>query len=96
MTGGVIPLLSNAFLGLSAREIKLRTKKIHGRPTLDRDPNPKWHIPELLRGITPESLLEEWTVAFKTPQSNAQTVLHKLIGHLEVIKISIRNTASPW
>jgi len=36
-----------------------------------------------LRGIAPKSLLKEWTSAFKTPQSVAQTVLHKFIGHLE-------------
>lgn len=55
----------------------------HGRPVPDRDPNPKWRVSDLLRGITPKSMLTEWTSVFKTPQSIAQTVLHKFVGYLE-------------
>ncbi|KAH7047728.1 hypothetical protein BKA57DRAFT_493123 [Linnemannia elongata] len=54
-----------------------------GSPAPDRDKNPKWNVSDLLRGITPKSMLTEWCAVFRTPQSIAKTVLHKFIGYLE-------------
>ncbi|OAQ24599.1 hypothetical protein K457DRAFT_1880418 [Linnemannia elongata AG-77] len=47
------------------------------------DLDPKWHISDLLRGITPKSVLSEWSSVFRSPKSIAQTVLHKFVGYLE-------------
>ena len=54
-----------------------------GRPVPNRDSNHKWHVSHLFRGITPKSMLTEWTSVFRTPRSIARTVLHKFIGYLE-------------
>ncbi|KAH7039283.1 hypothetical protein BKA57DRAFT_509244 [Linnemannia elongata] len=54
-----------------------------GSPAPDRDKNPKWNVSDLLRGITPKSMLTEWCAIFRTPQSIAKTVLHKFVGYLE-------------
>jgi hypothetical protein len=54
-----------------------------GSPAPDRDENPKWNVSDLLRGITPKSMLTEWCAVFRTPQSIAKTVLHKFVGYLE-------------
>ncbi|KAK3837314.1 MAG: hypothetical protein JOS17DRAFT_840292 [Linnemannia elongata] len=37
----------------------------------------------LLRGITPKSMLDEWSSVFRSPKSIAQTVIHKFVGFLE-------------
>jgi ribonuclease HI len=55
----------------------------NGSPAPDRDENPKWNVSDLLRGITPTSILTEWSAVFRTPQSIAKTVLHKFVGFLE-------------
>ncbi|KAH7060078.1 hypothetical protein BKA57DRAFT_499085 [Linnemannia elongata] len=52
-------------------------------PAPDRGEIPKWNVSDLLRGITPKSMLTERSTAFQTPQSIAKTVLHKFIGYLE-------------
>jgi hypothetical protein len=54
-----------------------------GLPVPDRDLDPKWHVSDLLRGITPKSMLSEWSSVFRSPKSIAQTVLHKFVGYLE-------------
>ena len=54
-----------------------------GQPVPDRDLDPKWHVSDLLRGITPKSMLSEWSSVFRSPKSIAQTVLHKFVGYLE-------------
>ena len=54
-----------------------------GSPAPDREENPKWNVSDLLRGITPKSMLTEWSAVFRTPQSIAKTVLHKVLGYLE-------------
>ncbi|KAK3809605.1 MAG: hypothetical protein J3R72DRAFT_505509 [Linnemannia gamsii] len=54
-----------------------------GSPAPDRDENPKWNVSDLLRGITPTSMLAEWSAVFRTPISIAKTVLHKFVGYLE-------------
>ncbi|KAK3806529.1 MAG: hypothetical protein J3R72DRAFT_465303 [Linnemannia gamsii] len=52
-----------------------------GQPVPDRDTNPKWQcgeqVADLLRGLTPKSLLLEWS------RSIAHAVLHKFVGYLE-------------
>ncbi|KAG9066937.1 hypothetical protein KI688_012849 [Linnemannia hyalina] len=55
-----------------------------GIPAPDRDDNPKWNVSDLLRGITPKSMLIEWSAVFRTPMSVAKTILHKFVGHLEM------------
>ncbi|KAG9067148.1 hypothetical protein KI688_011929 [Linnemannia hyalina] len=42
-----------------------------------------WNVSDLLRGITPLSMLTEWSAVFRTPMSIAKTVLHKFVGYLE-------------
>ena len=54
-----------------------------GQPAPDREQNLKWRVSDLLRGITPTSLLNEWSSIFRSPKSIAKTVLHKFIGYLE-------------
>ena len=54
-----------------------------GSPAPDRDENPMWNVSDLLRGITPISMLTEWSAVFRTPMSIAKTVLHKFVGYLE-------------
>ena len=54
-----------------------------GRPAPDRDPEPRWTVSDLFRGITPRSMLEEWIAVFRTPRAIAQTVIHKFVGYLE-------------
>ncbi|KAF9145712.1 hypothetical protein BGX30_007305 [Mortierella sp. GBA39] len=54
-----------------------------GSPAPDRDENPMWNVSDLLRGITPMSMLTEWSAVFRTPMSIAKTVLHKFVGYLE-------------
>ncbi|KAG9061431.1 hypothetical protein KI688_007418 [Linnemannia hyalina] len=54
-----------------------------GSPALDRDETPMWNVSDLLRGITPLSMLTEWSAVFRTPMSIAKTVLHKFVGYLE-------------
>ncbi|KAG9062981.1 hypothetical protein KI688_004581 [Linnemannia hyalina] len=54
-----------------------------GSPALDRDEKPMWNVSDLLRGITPLSMLTEWSAVFRTPMSIAKTVLHKFVGYLE-------------
>ncbi|KAH7047209.1 hypothetical protein BKA57DRAFT_536925 [Linnemannia elongata] len=54
-----------------------------GLPVPDRDLDPKWYVSDLLRGITPKSMLSEWSSVFRSPKSIAQTVLHKFVGYLE-------------
>ncbi|KAF8945132.1 hypothetical protein BGZ47_003223, partial [Haplosporangium gracile] len=57
-----------------------RARGVHsGSPAPDRDENPKWSVSDLLRGITPKSMLTEWSSVFRTPQSIAKTVLHKFV-----------------
>ena len=51
-----------------------------GSPAPDREQNLKWRVPDLLRGITPKSMLEEWSSVFRSPKSIAQTVLYKFVG----------------
>jgi ribonuclease HI len=59
-------------------------RSVHqGQPVPDRDVNSKWHVSDLLRGITPKSMLSEWAPVFRTPQSIAQMILHRFIGYLE-------------
>ncbi|KAG9061402.1 hypothetical protein KI688_007388 [Linnemannia hyalina] len=41
------------------------------------------NVSDLLRGITPLSMLTEWSAVFRTPMSIAKTVLHKFVGYLE-------------
>ncbi|KAF9567496.1 hypothetical protein EC968_003221 [Mortierella alpina] len=53
-----------------------------GEGTPDSHPNPKWTVADLYRGITPISLIKEWSSLFKTPPSIAQTVIHKFVGYL--------------
>ncbi|KAG9066352.1 hypothetical protein KI688_001576 [Linnemannia hyalina] len=54
-----------------------------GSPAPDRDEKPMWNVSDLLRGITPLSMLTEWSAVFRTPMSIAKTVLHKFVGYLE-------------
>ncbi|KAG0372043.1 hypothetical protein BGX24_000817, partial [Mortierella sp. AD032] len=54
-----------------------------GSPAPDREQNLKWRVSDLLRGITPKSMLEEWSKVFRSPKSIAKTVLHKFVGFLE-------------
>ncbi|KAF9541778.1 hypothetical protein EC957_002678 [Mortierella hygrophila] len=54
-----------------------------GSPAPDRDENPKWSVSDLLRGITPISMLIEWAAVFRTPMAITKTVLHKFVGYLE-------------
>ena len=54
-----------------------------GQPVPDRDLDPKWHVSDLLRGITPKSMLSEWSSVFRSPKSIVQTVLLKFVGYLE-------------
>jgi hypothetical protein len=59
-------------------------RSVHqGRPVPDRDASPKWHVSDLLRGITPMSMLTEWMAVFRTPQSIARSVIHQFVGYLE-------------
>ncbi|KAG9062979.1 hypothetical protein KI688_004579 [Linnemannia hyalina] len=44
---------------------------------------PIWNVSDLLRGITPLSMLTEWSAVFRTPMSIAKTVFHKFVGYLE-------------
>ncbi|KAG0274738.1 hypothetical protein BGZ97_010449, partial [Linnemannia gamsii] len=55
-----------------------------GHSAPDRDPNPKWSVSNLLRDITPKSMLKDLTSIFSTPQSVPRTVIHKFVGYLEV------------
>jgi hypothetical protein len=55
----------------------------NGQPTPDREQNLKWNVSDLLRGITPKSMLVEWSLVFRSPKSIVQTVLHKFVGYLE-------------
>ncbi|KAG9068962.1 hypothetical protein KI688_009852 [Linnemannia hyalina] len=60
------------------------TRALHnGSPAPDRDDNLKWNVSDLLRGITPKSMLAEWSTVFRTPMSIAKTVLHKFVSYLE-------------
>lgn len=54
-----------------------------GQPAPDREQNFKWRISDLLRGITPMSLLNEWSLIFRFPKLIAKTVLHKFVRYLE-------------
>ncbi|KAG9071021.1 hypothetical protein KI688_008564 [Linnemannia hyalina] len=49
----------------------------------DRDENPIWDVSDLLRGITPISMLTEWSAVFRTPMFISKAILHKFIGYLE-------------
>ncbi|KAG0250515.1 hypothetical protein BGZ95_007182, partial [Linnemannia exigua] len=53
-----------------------------GSSAPNRDENPKWNVSNLLRGITPKSMMTEWSVVFWTTMSIAKTVLHKFVGYL--------------
>jgi len=55
-----------------------------GQPAPDREQNLKWRVSDLLRGITPKSMLDEWSSVFRSPKSIVKTVLHKFVGYLEV------------
>ncbi|KAH7057707.1 hypothetical protein BKA57DRAFT_499588 [Linnemannia elongata] len=52
-------------------------------PGLRSRPGSKWHVSDLLRGITPKSMLSEWSSVFRSPKSIARTVLHKFVRYLE-------------
>ncbi|KAG9071879.1 hypothetical protein KI688_006096 [Linnemannia hyalina] len=55
-------------------------------PSVELEPctaKPMWNVSDLLRGITPLSMLTEWSAVFRTPMSIAKTVLHKFVGYLE-------------
>ena len=54
-----------------------------GQPAPDRLLEPRWSVSDLLRGITPKSLLEAWIPVFGVPRAIAQTVIHKFVGYLE-------------
>jgi hypothetical protein len=54
-----------------------------GSPAPDRDENPRLSVSDLLHGVTSKSMLTEWLLIFRTPQSIAKTVLHKFVGYLE-------------
>ncbi|KAK3842760.1 MAG: hypothetical protein J3R72DRAFT_508477 [Linnemannia gamsii] len=54
-----------------------------GQPVPDRDTNSKWQVADVLRGLTPKSLLLEWSTVFRGPQSIARAVLHDFVGYLE-------------
>jgi hypothetical protein len=54
-----------------------------GQPAPDREQNLKWRVSDLLRGINPLSMLNEWSSIFQSPKSIAITVLHKFVGYLE-------------
>ncbi|KAG9067192.1 hypothetical protein KI688_011973 [Linnemannia hyalina] len=56
-----------------------------GSPAPDRDENPTWNVSDLLCGITPTSMLTEWSSVFRTPMSIAKTVLHMFVGYLETL-----------
>ncbi|KAF9117938.1 hypothetical protein BGX30_004963 [Mortierella sp. GBA39] len=43
-----------------------------------------WNVLDLLRGITPTSILTELSAVFRVPTSIAKTVLHKFVGYPEV------------
>ena len=44
----------------------------------------KWNVSDLLHGITPKSILTEWSTVFRTPKSIATTARYKLVGYLEM------------
>jgi ribonuclease HI len=54
-----------------------------GQPAPDRELNLKWRVSDLLRGITPMSMLNEWSSVFRSPKSISMKVLHKFVGYLE-------------
>ncbi|KAK5828747.1 putative phosphatase regulatory subunit-domain-containing protein [Linnemannia elongata] len=69
----------------AARNREHRRAVDNGRLVPRSVPNPKWNVSDLLRGITPKSMLTEWCAVFRTPQSIAKTVLHKFVGYLETL-----------
>ncbi|KAF9082449.1 hypothetical protein BGX23_012459 [Mortierella sp. AD031] len=56
---------------------------LSGHPVPDLVSNTKWTVSDLLRGITPKTMLKGWAAAFTTPLAITQWVIHKFVGHLE-------------
>ncbi|KAF9203867.1 hypothetical protein BGZ49_005946 [Haplosporangium sp. Z 27] len=56
---------------------------LRGDGFYDRAPDLQWNIAALYRGITPRSLIKEWSALFNTQKSIARTVIHKFVGYLE-------------
>ncbi|KAG0272260.1 hypothetical protein BGZ95_011998 [Linnemannia exigua] len=54
-----------------------------GEPASDREQNLKWCVADLLRGIIPKSMLDKWSMVFRSSKSIAQTALTKFVGYLE-------------
>ena len=54
-----------------------------GQPAPDQEKNFKWRVSDLLRGVIPKTMLDEWPSVFRSSKSIARTVLHKFIGRLE-------------
>ena len=53
-----------------------------GEDVPDCRPDLKWSVPDLYRGITPISLIQEWGSLFDTTKSIAQSVIHRFVGFL--------------
>ncbi|KAG0290155.1 hypothetical protein BGZ96_006373 [Linnemannia gamsii] len=62
----------NWFMGSQTRTVR------SGQPAPDRELNLKWRVSDLLHGITPMSMLNEWSSIFRPPKSISMKVLHKL------------------
>jgi hypothetical protein len=56
---------------------------LQDRPVHDRDANPKWHVSDLLRGITPKSMLSEWMAIFSAHSPLHDRTHHRFVGYLE-------------
>jgi len=54
-----------------------------GEGTFDRSPDLQWSMAALYRGITPRSLIAEWSEYFQSPRTIARCVIHKFVGYLE-------------
>ncbi|KAK3831457.1 MAG: hypothetical protein J3R72DRAFT_495546 [Linnemannia gamsii] len=77
------PMQSAAAAKKNSRAPPGGARAVHsGSPAPDRDENPKCNVSDLLRGITPTSMLAEWSAVFRTLMSIAKIVLHKFVGYL--------------
>jgi hypothetical protein len=54
-----------------------------GSEEAEQTESSNWNIKDLYRGITPLSLIENWTPIFGIPLSIAREVIHKFVGFLE-------------
>ena len=69
------------FQGLSS--IRGSQSILRGDDSFDRSPDLVWSAGDLYRGITPRSLIKEWSKCFQSPGTVARKVIHQFVGYLE-------------